>query len=381
MSTLSVNRLENESKIFHATHWDFISNLVKDRAHSKLGPVVTLDLTKRCNYRCPHCTDQEYIRHGAQMDFDFTILQKLLSWLKENGVQGLEICGGGEPTLYSHFQEMVTLAGELGFRLGLVSNGSTLPVIGDVLARSEFDWIRFSMDAVDSATYSKLHGIADMQQFPRIFAAIEKLAHSSTATVGISFIVTPDNHATILQAVKAYRETGVRYVQFKPLVDGPTKRLLAYSPAECNRIKEQLLEGEKLVDESFKIIYPSSLTKVMTYAAAEKEVKQYNHCWIMYLRLLFTPVGVYPCPYHRGKDEWLFDQINATSLNVVNFWDWRERVFAELNPEMECKFHCIRDKANMALTVLDEINVKYPHPSLLNILRPIEFEGEDILWL
>ncbi len=174
---------------------------------------VELSLTNGCNLDCVWCSDRELrSRQAGEMDLD--VLKKLLSDLKQGGTTGIVIEGGGEPTIYKYFNEVVEFVHDLGLSLGMITNGNVRFSSSVV---NKFDWIRISLDASNMEEYKKLKG---QDRFEEIMSNIEALCNSNV-TIGIGFIVTSENVASLESLILRLSAFGVRYIQFRPVIDHP----------------------------------------------------------------------------------------------------------------------------------------------------------------
>lgn len=81
----------------------------------------TIELTYRCNERCRHCYLEKFEDDQTRI---LTLLQwkKILHELKSGGVLFLDLIGG-EPMLHPHFWEILEYGVELGFAMGMITNG------------------------------------------------------------------------------------------------------------------------------------------------------------------------------------------------------------------------------------------------------------------
>src|SRR5438105_4549670 len=100
------------------TGWNLLLDEVRPESHlwSRAPAFVSMALTNACDLECPYCYAPKY---PAQLAFD-----DVMRWaaeLDENGCLGIGF-GGGEPTLYPHFDE---LCEELGKRTGLALSLTT----------------------------------------------------------------------------------------------------------------------------------------------------------------------------------------------------------------------------------------------------------------
>ena len=73
-------------------------------------------------------------------------MKKLFKDLSANGTTGVVIEGGGEPTLYNKFNDVVSYIKDLGLSIGLITNGVRMQYEQHL---DKFDWIRISLDATD----------------------------------------------------------------------------------------------------------------------------------------------------------------------------------------------------------------------------------------
>ena len=91
---------------------------------------INLDLTTACNFSCPHCVDSEITNTGGYLDME--MVKESLETLKSHGLLSVILLGGGEPTLYKTFDEIVRHIKSLGLQLGIVTNGSRLEQVKGV---------------------------------------------------------------------------------------------------------------------------------------------------------------------------------------------------------------------------------------------------------
>jgi radical SAM protein with 4Fe4S-binding SPASM domain len=132
--------------------------------------------------------------------------------LKNGGTRGITIEGGGEPTVYPHFEETVEYTKKIGLGIGLITNG-TIDIKAELL--KEFEWIRVSLDASSAEEYQRLKQVSC---FEKVLANIFTYAQYC-GTVGVGYVVTNENIGSLESLVFRLREGKVSYVQFRPVVD------------------------------------------------------------------------------------------------------------------------------------------------------------------
>lgn len=197
-----------------------INNALKYNTVDESYPVsVELTLTDRCHLECEWCSDRKLReRNTTNQDIDFEVLRKLLEDLSKNGTKGIVIEGGGEPALYSSFEEVLDLAKGYGFRLGLITNGIILP---SEKALKQLDWIRISLDATNKEQFLRAK---KKDFFDEVMHNIEKIGRFKEKhdfIIGIAYVLTCFNEDNIEELILNLSKIGVDYVQLRPVVDCP----------------------------------------------------------------------------------------------------------------------------------------------------------------
>ena len=152
------------------------------------GPVVIWNLIRRCNLTCKHCYSI-----SADKDFPGELSTQevfgVMDDLKHFRVPVL-ILSGGEPLLRADIFDVSRRAKEMGFYVGLSSNGTLIDESNiEQIAAIGFDYVGVSLDGIQ-ATHDK---------FRRMDGAFEKSMHGIRLCkqrgikVGIRFTLTEDN--------------------------------------------------------------------------------------------------------------------------------------------------------------------------------------------
>lgn len=152
------------------------------------GPVVIWNLIRRCNLTCKHCysisADKDF-KGELSTDEVFTVMDDL----KGFGVPVL-ILSGGEPLLRPDIFEISHRAREMGFYVGLSSNGTLIDETNiKQIADVGYDYVGVSIDGIrethdvfrrkQGAYDASMHGI--------------RLCHDAGIKVGLRFTMTQDN--------------------------------------------------------------------------------------------------------------------------------------------------------------------------------------------
>lgn len=153
-----------------------------------LGPVVIWNLVRRCNLNCVHC-------YSLSTDVDFAgeltteEVGVVMDDLKAFGVPVL-ILSGGEPLIRPDIFDISHRAKDLGFYVGLSSNGTLIdPEMSEKIAAVGYDYVGVSLDGI---------GVVH-DQFRRQAGAYEaalngiRLCHERGIKVGLRFTMTERN--------------------------------------------------------------------------------------------------------------------------------------------------------------------------------------------
>jgi len=161
------------------------------------GPVVIWNLIRRCNLCCKHC-------YSISADTDFPgelnteQVYQVMDDLKAFQVPAL-ILSGGEPLLRPDIYDIATRAKQLGFYVGLSTNGTLIDESNiDRLSATGFDYLGISIDGIGKThdEFRQLDGA-----FERSMKAI-KLCQQKGIKVGLRFTLTRDNETQLPDILK-----------------------------------------------------------------------------------------------------------------------------------------------------------------------------------
>jgi MoaA/NifB/PqqE/SkfB family radical SAM enzyme len=194
----------------------YLDKVEKIQNKEFVAPVTCeIDPSNKCPLNCSFCMFKRYLK-ASQAELNYDTYLRLIYELKTLGTSSITFTGGGEPLMHPKFQDMVRGAISLEFEVGLVTNGVLLKKLSfDILEK--FKFIRVSLDAGNRETYQTVKGD---DCFEKVVKNIER-ATKANSTVGISYVVTPQNKHTIEDAIELSEELNVAYIQVKPaIIDG-----------------------------------------------------------------------------------------------------------------------------------------------------------------
>lgn len=176
-----------------------------------------LDITERCNLRCPHCYREGYGEHPdpslAEISEILKILKGFCRSFGERGRHGLTL-GGGEPLLRPDLAEIAALAGRCGFRVRLDTNGTLLDAArARQLRRAGVRMAQVSVDGADAATLDRIRGTGSWAD---ITGGVRALRQAGIFTI-LSCVLLPglntDGAPFLLDLARDLDAAGVKFAR------------------------------------------------------------------------------------------------------------------------------------------------------------------------
>lgn len=168
------------------------------------GPVVIWNLIRRCNLTCKHC-------YSISADRDFpgelstAEVFAVMDDLKAFGVPVL-ILSGGEPLLRGDIFEVSRRAQEMGFYVGLSTNGTLIDEHNiERITTVGYDYVGISIDGLRE-THDRFRRLAGA--FDASMKGI-RLCHAHGIKVGMRFTMTQDNAHELPQLLTLMEGEGI----------------------------------------------------------------------------------------------------------------------------------------------------------------------------
>ena len=178
--------------------------LTDPRARKPAGPVVIWNLIRRCNLTCKHCYSI-----SADIDFpgelDTRQVFGVMDDLRAFGVPVL-ILSGGEPLLRSDIFAISQRAKDMGFYVGLSTNGTMIDEKNiDRIAAVGYDYVGISIDGIRQThdRFRQKRGAFDASMH-----AI-RLCRNANIKIGMRFTPTQDNAGELPQLLDVMDEEQV----------------------------------------------------------------------------------------------------------------------------------------------------------------------------
>jgi sulfatase maturation enzyme AslB (radical SAM superfamily) len=323
---------------------DRIRNLQNDLP---IAPTqLQIDLEAWCNHNCSFCSYRADESHNKDMikllgveklnivndykpigrptsisSLPEFFADELPKQIHDAKIPSVTFTGGGESTLWKHFDKLVDNLINYKIQIGLITNGSTLNRHRiDVIAR-HYTWIRFSMDSATKETHRLLHRTPG-NEFDNIIHNIASLVDlrkktlndsGEGLTIGINYVITNDNFHEIEQACKLYSDLGVDYIRFSFMyIDG----------VGVGKIFE---DKKDMLQDVFKRCIDKYNSNVFKVSPASYKLDSYSHvnddfetCYMQhFVWALGADCKVYPCCIQKYIPGWEIGDITKTTLKDI----------------------------------------------------------------
>jgi MoaA/NifB/PqqE/SkfB family radical SAM enzyme len=208
---------------------------------------LRVETSMACNLDCIYCNGNS----GAPgpNEISFATLTRIVGEAKELGAKSVVIIGGGEPTIYPRFPDLIHCVDGLGMIPVVISNG--LHFSPDTV-RFLFEHnasVLIKLDSLDQSVQDTLAGCSGA--YAKIRRGLENLlavysdsTHDGCLRVGISFVVTALNYSGIEDIWKFCRENNL-YPNAEDFIPRGRGRqnvdMLTVSPEKGYQLKQRLL--------------------------------------------------------------------------------------------------------------------------------------------
>ena len=298
---------------------------------SPIRPVVSWNITRRCNLKCLHC----YINAGDPDENELTTEEamNLVSQFGELKVP-LILFTGGEPLMRGDLLKLAQYAKDEGIRIALSTNGTLITKeIASKLVEVGFTYIGVSLDSINSEFHDKFRGVEGA--FAKTILGIRN-AIDAGLDVGLRFTLTSMNINEVSSYIEFALSLGIRRITFYHLsASGRAQRLSRdwwYTPPQYVKFMDDLIKYAK--DYTGKIEIETTLGSFDGVYIALKLAKNKEDL-DNYLRFVESTGGcgrkiisiypngdVYPCQFidfmklGNVRERKLVDILSESNLNL-----------------------------------------------------------------
>lgn len=172
---------------------------------------ITADifLNSACNNKCPYCTYARYKQHSSSY-MTFESFKNNINILLANGVKGVILTGGGEPTISPDFDKITEYLEQNSIPYGINTNFNVFKAIKP-------NYLKISLDGYDRESYQKARGVDKyytvIENIKRyiLFKQVNKLKTS----IGLQTVAT--NVEDVQKFYEAHKGLHVDYFNIRPM--------------------------------------------------------------------------------------------------------------------------------------------------------------------
>lgn len=322
---------------------------------------IRIKPTNVCNHSCNYC------HYGSGMYLDlkeermsdsipWERMQTIINDIADIGVKAVTFSGGGEPLMYPKIVETIKLVLEREVDLSIITNGSRLnDERAEVLKDAK--WVRISMDAAKSETYSKIRSI-DLDSFDKLCLNIKNFAKikNENCELGVNFVVSHENYEEVYDVAVLMKSLGVNHIKYAARI---TTNVNEYHKDFKNKVIELINKAKELETEKFRII---SLYEDDFHLSSSFE-RPYEKCMIKEsVCVIAADSKIYYCHDKAYLENGIVGDLAEKSFKDIWFDDATIEKYQCFNPKVECKHHCVYDTRNIMLNNffdLDENHINF----------------------
>ncbi|MCD6370363.1 MAG: radical SAM protein [Thermoplasmata archaeon] len=192
--------------------------------HYSFTALANLDLTNRCNLRCPICfANANAAGYVYEPDFDTVVeMMKLLREERPVPTPAIQFAGG-EPTIYPRFFDVIRKAKELGFpQIQVATNGILIandPTFAQRMVDAGMHTVYLQFDGFKESTYITARGVNLLPQKMKAIENLRNVKPKPLATVLVPTVVKGMNDDEVGKIVEFGLQNldVIRAVNFQPV--------------------------------------------------------------------------------------------------------------------------------------------------------------------
>ena len=262
----------------------------KHRTHTTL---LIIDLTNRCNLRCPICFaaahSVDYV-YEPTMEQIRTIIEYAQEMNRPNIVQGIQN-SGGEPTVRDDLLDIIKMERELGIDyILLATNGIRLAEDIEYFKKLRdlevYTYLQF--DGVTPEPYKKARGRDLWPLKQKVIENARKIGYDRIALVPTVVKGINDQQVGDIIRYAAQNSDVVRHIVFQPVsftgrIDRSKLKEMRITTPDVMRLCEEQTNGEIKKGDFFSLPMSETLAKMVTKGGRHREFCVHPHCGVISL--------------------------------------------------------------------------------------------------
>jgi MoaA/NifB/PqqE/SkfB family radical SAM enzyme len=311
---------------------------VRDGVHRSLSTVFMDLVSGVCNQNCIFC-DGKYLPLERLM-FAPDRLMQIADELVSLGVDSVIIVGeGGESTLHPAFCDFAGRLLAAGVHLGLYTNGETL--LGRIAeTAAAFDFVRVSLDAGSAETHTEVHRSNSPDAFDRVVCNLGAFSKMKKGSLGVSYVVLPENIDDIPEAVRICEAQGVDFLELKPFYSPEYTFDIAMYQSLAEKLRSSY-EAAKAACVRLNVVLNNQFKEWLDYGFAPRDLTRLPECrpcLASKLRLVVSPNGCFLCTCFRNVEAYNLGDPSRFPLDEIWYGE-KHRALLEKPCCLKCTYH------------------------------------------
>lgn len=338
-------RIDSHKLIYHVSR---VNDWLKGKT---IYPIyMEISPSGACNHHCTFCA-LDFMKYQNR-HLETGKLKKKLSELRKLGLKSVMYAGEGEPLLHKDFADIVSHTKKSGIDIAITTNGVlfnkhlTEKILGDV------EWIKVSINAGTSDTYSKIHRTKPTDFDTVIknmsYAVKIKRENGYKCTLGMQLLLLPENRHEVLLLAELAKEIGMDYLVIKPYSQHLSSKTVRYRDIKYTDYLSLSDELESVRTKDFSVV-----PRINTMKKWDEGRKNYSHCLALpFWSYIDAGGNVWGCSAYLGDGKFYYGNIYRSSFKDI--WE-RERRLKSLHwieKELDitqCRVNCRMDEINRYL--------------------------------
>ena len=313
----------------------------------KTGYPVYIEISpiNACNHSCTFCA-LDHVR-SEYSSIDTRLLEERITEIAELGVKSVMYAGEGEPLLHPDIIRILSVTRSSNIDAAITTNGTGLDKIDIEELLASLSWLRISINAGNAAAYAQIHN-CDTSDFDKVISNLRRTVSvrdksGLKSTVGVQFLLLPENRESLSDLIKTVRDTGADYVIVKPYCEHLLNTKSRYNSIDYTDFIALDDELKSLSSEDCRVIFRrKSIEK-------SKLPREYDACCgLDFFSYIDSRGNLYPCQAFIGDDRYIMGNIHEARFEQI--WNSKQRASVLELVASEFPSKCRR------LCRLDEIN-------------------------
>ena len=316
-----------------------------------------------CNHRCTFCA-VDYIGYKP-VRLPVEVIERALTEMGRQGVKSVMFAGEGEPMLHPEIDRMVMAASAAGIDTAMTTNASILSDAFIEGALPLMSWIKASVNAGTSETYSRIHQTKE-REFERVQANLKRMVEARrqggySCVLGAQILLLPENAAEVETLALICRdEIGLDYLVVKPYSQHAFSVTQRYQDVDYRGYTELQSRVAALSTDRFSVVYRENTMKKHD----EGDAHRYNRCHATpaFWAYIMSTGAVYGCSAYLLDPRFEYGNINESSFRDIWEGESRRKNFRYIREELdihECRLNCRMDEVNRYLDKLVKQDVQH----------------------